>query len=181
MSKYCKSSGEWNISRRRFDRQRGEKLTRTSSTKVRVFRKLSKTSEQWLERVEVLRKVETVETTSATRRATRGVKQNKARKIETETNLPRTERLEVLSKTKQERSRQSSQLNNEQSDSRCWANQSKKDWDGDMSTMSRATRGVRQNKARKIEMETNLPQTERLEVLSKTKQKTSRQSSEVNN
>ena len=54
MFKYCKSSGEWNISWRRFDRQRGEKLARTSSTKVRLFRKLSETSEQWPERAERL-------------------------------------------------------------------------------------------------------------------------------
>ena len=59
----------------------------------------------------MLRKVETVETTSTTRKAL-GVKQNKARKIEMETNLPQTERLEVLSKTKQKTSRQSSEVNN---------------------------------------------------------------------
>ena len=49
---------------------------------------------------------------------------NKARKIETETSLQRAERLEVLSKTKQERLRQR-QVNNER----------------------RATRDVEQNKA----------------------------------
>ena len=59
----------------------------------------------------MLRKVETVETTSTTRKAL-GVKQNKARKIEMETNLPQTERLEVLSKTKQKTSRQLSEVNN---------------------------------------------------------------------
>ena len=37
----------------------------------------------------MLRKVETARL-ATTRRATRGVKQNKARKIETETNLPRS-------------------------------------------------------------------------------------------
>ena len=65
-------------------------------------------------------------------RATRGVKQNKTRKIETETNLPQAERLEVLSKPKQERLRRRR-----------------------MSTTSRATRSVEQNKATfKIDTET---------------------------
>ena len=85
-------------------------------------------------------------------------KQGRLRRRQIYHEVPRTERLEVASKTKQERSRQLNQVNNKQSDSRCWANQSKKDWDGDMSTMSRATRGVKQNKARKIETETDLPQ-----------------------
>ena len=71
----------------------------------------------------MLRNVEKVETTLITRRTTRGVKQNNARKIATDTNLPQTERLEVLSITKQERSRQSSQPNNDQSKPK--ANQSK--------------------------------------------------------
>ena len=84
--------------------------------------------------------------------------------------MARTERLEVLSKTKQERLRQSSQVNNEQSDLRCSANQSKKYCDGDMSTTSRATRGVQQTKARNIVTETCLQRTERLVALSKTKQ-----------
>ena len=131
-SKYCKSLCQWNISGRRFDRQRGEKLTRTSSTKVSVFRKLSETCELWPERVKVLRKVETA---STTRRATWGVKQNKAKKIETgqiNYEVAQPEQLEVLSEKQQERSRQSSKVNNKQSDSRCWANQSKKDWDGDL-------------------------------------------------
>ena len=63
------------------------------------------------------------------------------------------ERLEVLSKTltKQERLRsRRRQVYNEQSDSRCWTKQSKKDWDGDMYTTSRATRDFEQNKARRI-------------------------------
>ena len=74
----------------------------------------------------MLRKVETTSTT----RAIRGVKQNKARKIEMETNLPQTERLEVLSKSKKDRE---SRVN---------------------PTTSKATRGVEQTKARKIETET---------------------------
>ena len=39
---------------------------------------------------------------STTSRATGGVEQTKARKIETETSLQRAERLEALSKTKQD-------------------------------------------------------------------------------
>ena len=62
-------------------------------------------------------------------RATRGVEQNvnKARKIEieTETSLQRAKRFEVLNKTKQERLRWR-HVYNEQSDSRFWAKQSKK-------------------------------------------------------
>ena len=148
--KYCKSLGEWNISRRRFDRQRGEKLTRTSSTKVRVFTKLSETSEQWPEQVEVLRKVETVETTSTTRRATRGVKQNQARKIETETNLPRSATNRTTWGCEQNKARKIETVK---------------------STQQRAERlGVEQTKARKIETETCLQWAEQLEVFSKTKQ-----------
>ena len=108
---------------------------------------------------------------STTSSAIRGVEQTKARKILTEPCLQWAERLEVLSKTKhgrltrrqiyhktkrlvvlskikQERSRQSCELNNKQRDSRCWANHSEKDWDGDMSTTSRATRSVEKNKER---------------------------------
>ena len=120
------------------------KLTRTSS-KVRVFTKPSETSEQWPERVEVLRKVETVETTSTMRRATQGVKQSK----------------EDWDGDK------STTKCHEQNDSRLWAKQSKKGQD--KSTTSRATRGVEQIKARKIETETCLQQAERLEALRKTK------------
>ena len=66
-------------------------------------------------------------------RAARGVKQNKARKIETvKSTQQRGERLEVLSKPKQQRLRRRH-----------------------MSTTSRATRSVEQNKARfKIDTET---------------------------
>ena len=57
-----KSSSEWNMSWRRFGCQTGRKLTRTGTTKVRVFRELPETTLQRVERVE----------------------KNKARKIETE-------------------------------------------------------------------------------------------------
>ena len=59
--------------------------------------------------------------------------------------------------TKHERLKQSGQDNNKQTNSRCWANQSGKVWDGDKSTMSRATatQGVEHNKGRKIETETS--------------------------
>ena len=60
-----------------------------------------------------------------TSRSTRSVEQTKAAKIETETSLQRAERLEVLSKTKEER------------------------WDEDKSRMSRVTRGVQQHKSMK--------------------------------
>ena len=223
-SKYCKSSCEWNINRRRFDRQRGEMLTRTGPTKVRVFRKLPETTEQRAERAEVFGKTkqerlwqkdgDKSRMSGVTRgveqhktrmsRVTRGVEQHKAREVEAiETSLQRAERVEVLSKTKQERLwqkdgdksrmsrvtrgvvqhkarklRQSRQVNNEQSDSKCWANltqerlirrqvyneqrdsrcwakQSKKDWDGNKSTTSRATGSVEQNKTRfQIDTET---------------------------
>ena len=108
---------------------------------------------------------------STTSRSTRSVEQTKAAKIETETSLQRAERLEVLGKTKEERLRRR-QVKNEQSNSRCWATQSMKDWDGDKTTTSRATRrpkrtkprqqllrrGPKQTKATKSERETNLQQ-----------------------
>ena len=56
-----------------------------------------------------------------------------------ETSLQRAERLEVLSKTKEERLRWR-QLKNKQSNSRCCVTQSMEDWDGDIkSTTNRAT------------------------------------------
>ena len=78
----------------------------------------------------MLRKVETVETT---RRG--GVKQNKARKIETETNLPRSGMNKVTRGVKQNEARKIQTVE---------------------STTSRATRGFEQTKARKIETETCL-------------------------
>ena len=44
------------MSRRRFGCQTGEKLTRTGTTKVRVFRELPETTLQRIEQVEGLRK-----------------------------------------------------------------------------------------------------------------------------
>ena len=61
------------------------------------------------------------------KRATRGVWQHKEWKTETETNLQPAERLDVLTKPKQE---------------------TKKEWNGDKSTTSRATGRIEQNKAR---------------------------------
>ena len=43
------------------------------------------------------------------------------------------------------------------SDSKCWVKQSKKDWDEDKSTTSRATKSVKQNKASSIEKEGRRP------------------------
>ena len=51
----------------------------------------------------------------------------------------------MLSKPKRQRLRQT-QVYNEHSDSRCWAKQRKKDWEGDKSRMSRLTRGVERHK-----------------------------------
>ena len=82
-------------------------------------------------------------------RATRGVKQNKARKIETETNLPRSGMNKVTRGVKQNEARKIQTVE---------------------STTSRATRGFEQTKARKIETETCLQRAERLEAFSKTKQ-----------
>ena len=81
----------------------------------------------------------------------------------------RADQLEVLSKPKLQRLRRR-QLYNDQSDSRCWAKQRKKDWNWDKSRMSRVTRSVEQHKAGKIETETRLQRAERFEVLSKQKQ-----------
>ena len=49
-------------------------------------------------------------------------------------------------------------------------NQSNEDWDGDKSTTSRATRGPKQTKTTKCEIEASQQRVERLEVLRKTKQ-----------
>ena len=49
-------------------------------------------------------------------------------------------------------------------------NQSNKDWDGHKSTTSRATQGLKENKATKSDTEASQQQVERLEVLSKIKQ-----------
>ena len=103
-----KNPSEWNMSRRRFGYQTGEKLTRTGKTKVRVFRELPETTLQLVERVEKNK-----------------TKKNWDRRMETSRKW--AEWLKVLSNTNQELLTQSTQVNNEQSNSRCWPKQSKKD------------------------------------------------------
>ena len=78
-------------------------LTRTSPTKV--FRYPPETTEQQAERVEVSTQstIQTVETSQQRAVQLQGVEQTKAAKIETEPSIQRAERLEVLSKTKEER------------------------------------------------------------------------------
>ena len=129
-------------------------LTRTSPTKVRVFRYPPETTEQETES-RFQHKARNVETDcldcrdkSTTSRATRGVGKNKGRKIETEARLQRAERLEVLGNTRNERLRRRQDYD-EQSDSRSETTKSEME-----ATTSRATGSVEQNKATfKIEIQ----------------------------
>ena len=92
------------MSRRRFGRQTGEKLTRTGTTKVRVFRELPVPTLQQAERADGLRKTKQERLRhkdggkSRMSRVTRGVEQHKARIVETvDTSQQLAERLEVSS------------------------------------------------------------------------------------
>ena len=113
-----KSLGEWNMSLQERVRRKQEYL----DSRQRQLN--SKHSESRFQHK--ARKVETdcldSRDKSTTSRSTRSVEQTKAAKNETETSLQRAERLEVLSKTKEERLRRR-QFKNEQSNSRCWATQ----------------------------------------------------------
>ena len=111
---------------------RTEAVTRTGTTKVR----------------------ELPATTFTTSRGSRRVEKNKATKIHRLFPWPHSlcggERRKIETEGRR-------QVKNEHSDSRCWATQSKNYWYSQhKSTTSRATRGVEQKKARKIEMETNV-------------------------
>ena len=95
--------------RRRCGCQTGDKLTRTCTTKVRIFRELLETTLQNVKRVEGLRKTKQEKLKrkdgdkSRMSRVNRGVEQHKAIIIDTvDTSQQRTERLEVLRQTKQD-------------------------------------------------------------------------------
>ena len=93
------------------------------------------------------------------------------RKLTPRSTEQREERVEILSKTNQERLRsmRQRQVQNEQSNWMCCAAPTKKGRGSrEKSTTSRAAGGVEQTKATTNTTESNLQRAERLEVLSKT-------------